>query len=132
MSSIPSFVAIKNAGPHIGVFEPVVAGSCVEWSMYFEEETAPGSNVWVPMSFTGITLTAEIRKSIYDTAAIVGGVSATPSVTPGYIDFFIGADITAAVGECELNFGFKVHGGDPTRNKVQVIGTIPVVLAGVR
>lgn len=132
MSSIPSFVAIRNAGPHIGVFEPVVAGSCVEWSMYFEQETEVGSGVWEPMSFTGITLTAEIRKSVYDTNPIANGVTATPSATPGYIDFFIGADITAAAGECELNFGFKVHGGDPTRNKVQVIGTIPVVLAGVR
>lgn len=132
MTSIPTFIAIQNVGPLIAVFEPVVAGSSVEWSMYFEEETEPGTGDWHPMNFTGVDLTAELRKSIYDTSPIADAVQVEPSTTPGYLNFFIGANITAAVGECELQFGFKVSPGAPTHSKVHVIGTIPVLLAGVR
>ena len=132
MSSIPTFIAIQNVGPLIAVFEPAVAGSAIEWSMFFEQETEPGTGDWHPMDFNDVDLIAEVRKSIYDTNAIQDGVQVEAATTPGYLNFFIGANITAAAGECELQFGFKVSPGAPTHSKVHVIGTIPVLLAGVR
>jgi hypothetical protein len=130
MPSIPTFMTIPNTGPLQCVFEPVVAGSSVDWSIFFEDETSPG--VWQPMSFAGFTLVAELRESVYDASPISSGITAVVSATPGEIDFLIPAAITAARPDTELQFGFKMVPGDPSQAKVFAMGVIPVLRAGVR
>lgn len=131
MSSLPTYIAIPITGPLIAAFGPVAAGSCAEWSMFFEDEVSDG--VWEPMSFVGVTLLAQVRRSLYDPDPIAGGCSVAEGEQLGTLNFFIGSDITAANPDIELHFGFKIIPDHvPTRARVHVVGVIPVVRTGVQ
>lgn len=129
--SLTQHVAI-NEGTAIAEFRPIPAGSSLSFSLYFEEEDAPGSGVFAPKSFAGLTLVSEVRLSIFDTNPIGSGVTATVSATPGYIDFFIPASVTSGKQDQILYWGFKLVPADVTQAETVVIGEIPICYAGVR
>lgn len=131
MTSLVQHVAVAE-GPAIAVFQPLPAGSSLEWSLFFEEESAPGSGVYVPKSFTGLTLVSEVRLSIYDTNPIAGGIAATVSATPGFLDFLLPATVTAGKQDKVLHWGLKLVPADPARAQILVVGEIPITFAGVR
>lgn len=132
MPSIPQFIAIPGTGPLVLVFEPIVAGSALEFSVFFEEETAPDSGVWEPMEFTGLTLVSEMRASVYDASPIVPGVGAVISATPGYIDFKMPASVSLANAGKTLKWGFKLVPADPEMARIRVVGDIEISYGGVR
>lgn len=132
MPSIPQFIAIPGSGPLILVFEPIIGGSALEFSVFFEEETAPDSGIWEPMNFTGMTLISEMRASVFDAAPITPGVEATTSLTAGYIDFLMPASVSAANVGKTLSWGFKLVPADPELAHIRVIGDIIVSHGGVR
>lgn len=128
MSSIPQFVAIPS-GPMIAQFGPVIAGSSLEFSMYFEDQTSPG--VYAPMNFSGLTLVSEVRLSPFDETA-AATLAVTPSATPGYLDFFLSAVVTTVHAGNTLHWGFKMVPADPAHAKVYAMGEINILHAGVR
>lgn len=121
-----------NEGPLVAVFRPLPAGSSFSFSLYFEDETAPESGVFAAKNFTGLDLVAEVRWSIFDVDAIAGGCEATVSATPGFVDFFIPATVTAGNADRVLHWGFKFLPADADQAQIVLMGDIPICYAGVR
>jgi hypothetical protein len=119
---------ISNSGPTEVVFRAVIAGTALEFPLYLEDETSPGSGVYEPMDFTGLTFVSEVRLYAFqDVATATLGV--TPRVSdPGWLDFFLPASVTLSIGYADVLWSCKAVPGSPNEEHAREIaaGMIPV------
>lgn len=131
--SIQQFIAIPGTGPLILVFEPIIGGSSLQFSVFFEQESGPNTGIWAPMSFVGKTFLSEMRASVFDANPITPGITATASATPGYIDFLMPASVSAANIGKTLSWGFKlITTATPELSRINVVAEIIIQHGGVK
>ena len=129
MSTLPTFVYADNASPFVVIFPgPPIAGTVVEFTLFFEEETSPGSQVWQPMDFAGKTLVARAKRNRYDDNGTVHVVTATPG-DPGYVTFTIPGNVTALYSHLSWQFTVEPT-GQPTLARALAISDFDI-MAGI-
>lgn len=129
MSTLPTFVYADNAAPFVVVLPgPPIAGTVIEFTLYFEEETSPGSQEWQPMDFTGKTLVSKAKSNRYDDNAPVHPCGATQG-DPGYVTFVIGGDVTALYKFLAWQFTAEPT-GEPALAKALAISDF-TIMAGI-
>lgn len=119
---------ISNKEPVEAVFSTVIAGTGLEFPLYFEDETSPGSGVWNPVDFTtGGTFVSEIRYSPFDLAAIAT-LTVTPRGAPniGWVDFFLEASKTLLIGNADVHWSCKWIPTSAEHAREISFGKIPV------
>jgi len=127
---------INNSGPVQAVFEDVVVGSSLQFSLYFEEEIVADSGTYTPVDFTGLTFLSEVRRSPFD-AANCGTLTCTPRGNDpedaGWVDFVLGATATAAIGQADIHWSVKVTPDDDEEGaRTLLFGVIPLRYRGTR
>ena len=120
-------LVVNNSTPIEAVFNEVAAGSSLEIGLYFEDETAPGSGIYEPMSFDDVTFQSKVRAAPSDTA-VLADLTVTPRAgEPGWVDFFLSAVDTLAIGERNVHWACKmIPDTAPERARVIVAGMIPI------
>lgn len=122
---------VLDNGPKMVVFDPVVAGTSLEFALYYDNEDPPDSGTFVPYDFSVGTFVSEVRYSPRDLLAL-GSVTVVPG-DPGWVKFFLPASLSLLIGNQDVHWSCKfVLAINPEYALQLASGVIPVRLGATR
>lgn len=129
---VPHRLVINNGGPTAVVFNPVIAGTALDFPLYFEDETALGSGVYGPMDFSGGTFVSQCRYSPTDVAPVWTLAITQPE--PGWVNIFLSASQSLAMGNNDVYWSLKFIPASPNEEYARELaaGIIPIRYGATR